>query len=62
MKDELTYAERYEIPLKLVVKEFHCEYYECGSHQMALEVKMDLEHLKELVDSLKKVKGLEGVV
>jgi hypothetical protein len=59
MKEEkLTYDEQFNVPITLEVSNFTCEYSGCGSHEMLIEARMNLENVQKLFDRIKEIKGI----
>lgn len=59
MNEDLTYEEQYNVPVNIILTDFTAEYYRCGSHQLAVSGETELEHLQELYDYLKTVRGIK---
>ena len=57
--DELTFDEKYNIEVNLIVDSFSCQYHECGSHQLKIKAILELEELQSLYNSIKKIKGIK---
>jgi len=58
MNKDLTYEEQYDLPVEIILSEFGVEYYTCGSHQLRVTGKTELENLQNLYDNLKILKGI----
>lgn len=60
--NDLTYEEKYGLPVVLIVRTIKAEYHDCGSHRIELLVSMDISDIRELYASLGKIKGVTDEV
>lgn len=56
---ELTFDEKYNVPVEIVLGEFSVEYAGCGTHELLLKGKTSLEALQTFYDYLTTVKGIK---
>lgn len=56
---ELTYEQKYQVPVEATLAEFSVEYAACGSHEILIKAVTSLENVQSLVDALIKVPGVK---
>jgi hypothetical protein len=52
-------SKEYDIEIEMILNNFNCEYFNCGSHKMIVKAEMDLEELQELYNRIKKIEGIK---
>ncbi len=55
----MTLDEKYKIPLRVVTSKCTAEYAGCGTHQIELNLLIDRESAKEILEQLHKLKHIE---
>ena len=58
MSNDLTFDEKYNVPIEIVLDEFAVEYADCGSHQLRLRGKTNLGELQAVYKYLTTLKGI----
>ena len=48
--------EEYDNKLTIIVNNFSCEYYTCGSHQMKLNIEIEKDNLINFLNQIDEVK------
>lgn len=59
MDEELTYEQKYDLPVVAEANTADIEYADCGTHRLRISMKMDLAQARELHAALSELPGIE---